>query len=539
MRRIILLIRIIILLSFVGAIGFLGVYRLGQNAVFPTLSVKTPDGVSLQYYNTRVSDNTQCNYILSRLEEAIQGSCPTCEKVGKTCAAELPPSQWIYFTDTPVSKPIAHLPQGVMLFDSLDMDLSKRACDETVRLLNDNHTTHKTKCVYPETSHAYFKPLGSGVNVRSVGHALIVGLIAFSACFMAVLFILRYENLHSRYSHDHLDAGPQKFHAVATPRIGGVALGVGIVSGALALNLLEPEFSVKDYSFLLLAAIPAFGGGLVEDLTKRVGVGARLALTMLSGFLGSLLLGATLSSTGIGPLDFMLQWYPFSLLFTAFAVGGIANAMNIIDGCNGLASGVGFIVSLALAYISGVNGDAFLCTCNLAMAGTLIGFYLWNWPWGKIFLGDGGAYFLGFWLAEMSVLLVVGNPAVSVWFPFLLLILPIFETLFSVYRRKFLHKAHPGMPDARHLHQMIYKRMVRIGVGSRSSDTKTMRNSGVAPYYLLPLVVISSIGACFFYRSSILLFLILMFCCLYVVAYRLMFRWRIPAWLQKVKLTGQ
>src|SRR5258708_21336903 len=93
-----------------------------------------------------------------------------------------------------------------------------------------------------------------------------------------------------------------------------------------------------------------------------------------------------------------------------FAVGGVANSINIIDGYNGLAAGHAVIVLAAMAWVSALVGDDFLFISTLAMIGALLGFLAWNYPEGKIFLGDGGAYLLGFWLAENSVLLAVLPP---------------------------------------------------------------------------------------------------------------------------------
>ena len=98
------------------------------------------------------------------------------------------------------------------------------------------------------------------------------------------------------------------------------------------------------------------------------------------------------------------------------------------------------------------------------MLGALLGFLVFNYPSGRIFMGDGGAYLLGFWLGELSVLLVVRNPDVSPWFPIVLLAYPVVETLFSIYRRKFLQGRSAGRPDAMHLHQLIYRRLARVAV---------------------------------------------------------------------------
>ena len=167
----------------------------------------------------------------------------------------------------------------------------------------------------------------------------------------------------------------------------------------------------------------------------------------------------------------------------------------------------------------------------LSLAGALFGFLVWNFPFGRIFLGDGGAYFVGFLLAELSVLLVARHPHVSAWFPLLLLFYPVFETLFTIFRRMSLHARSPGHPDACHLHQMLYKRAVRWHVGTRDPQHKTLRNALTAPY-LWALWLVSAIPALLFWRFPALLMLsCLGFAIVYVWLYMRLLRWRTPKWL--------
>jgi UDP-GlcNAc:undecaprenyl-phosphate/decaprenyl-phosphate GlcNAc-1-phosphate transferase len=310
---------------------------------------------------------------------------------------------------------------------------------------------------------------------------LLTALISFLICGL----IIWSERWHGRYSHDAVNSGPQKFHAVAVPRIGGLAIACAIGAAIISLdtmNLLSTS-TAHGYALLALAAGPAFAGGFAEDLTKKVGVLPRLLLTIVSGVLASLLVGATLDHLDVFGLDNLLQYWPlFAILFTAFAVGGVANAINIIDGYNGLVGGYSIIVLAALAWVSVQVGDQIVLIACLTMLGAMAGFLVWNWPYGKLFLGDGGAYLLGFWLAELGVLLVARNPQVSPWFPLAIMAYPIGETLFSMYRRKILHGHSSGHPDSLHLHQLIYQRLARITIASKSAGDRTRRNSSVAPY---------------------------------------------------------
>ena len=159
-------------------------------------------------------------------------------------------------------------------------------------------------------------------------------------------------------------------------------------------------------------------------------------------------------------------------------MGGVANSVNIIDGFNGLAGGTVAICLVALGLIARNCGDfALMHVCFIVCAVT-IGFLLVNFPFGKLFLGDGGAYMLGFMLAWLAVSLAYRNPAVSAWAPLLACAYPIFETLFSIARRMWA-RSHPGQPDSHHLHSLIN---VAISARLFPNLRSDLRNASVSPF---------------------------------------------------------
>lgn len=355
-------------------------------------------------------------------------------------------------------------------------------------------------------------------------------LTAFLTSLIVTLLLVRYDHLHSRYSSDHDLGGVQKFHARPVPRIGGIGIFAAMLAVGALLMWLRPVPDMA-YWWLMAAALPAFAGGLAEDLTKRVGVLMRLGLTMLAAALGYWWLGSAITRVDVPGLDTLLQMPALALLVTAFAVGGIANAINIIDGYNGLAGVVSAIVFLALAYVGFLVGDLLIWTLAVAMAGAILGFLLWNFPKGLIFLGDGGAYLLGFMIGELAVLLVARHAQVSAWFPVLLLIYPVFETLFSIYRRVILKGNSAGMPDAAHMHQLVYKRLVRWAVGSREARDLTNRNAMTSPYLWL-LCSMAVVPAVLFWNNTLVLQICTaLFVVTYVWLYRALVRFKAPRWL--------
>jgi UDP-N-acetylmuramyl pentapeptide phosphotransferase/UDP-N-acetylglucosamine-1-phosphate transferase len=112
-------------------------------------------------------------------------------------------------------------------------------------------------------------------------------------------------------------------------------------------------------------------------------------------------------------------------------------------------------------------GDTLVMQLCLAGVAACAGFMLFNFPAGRIFLGDGGAYLAGFWLAECAVLLLVRNPSASGWAALLACFYPVWETVFSMYRRRVMRGTHVGRPDRIHLHQLVFRRLICVRVGSR------------------------------------------------------------------------
>ena len=335
---------------------------------------------------------------------------------------------------------------------------------------------------------------------------MIVLLMAFLVSFLATLGVIRWHRFHGHLSADDDFSGVQKFHRHPVSRIGGVGVALGLVAVA-ALLWLDGRSIAREFALLLAAGIPAFAGGLAEDMTKRVGVGARLALTMGAAALGFWFLGAALTRVDVPLVDDLLRYGPVALLFTAVAVGGVANAINIIDGFNGLASGVTLLILTSLTTVAWGLGDLYLAEILVINIAGLSGFLLLNYPRGRIFLGDGGSYYLGFLIAIMSVLLIARHDQVSPLYPLVICAYPVFEVLFSIYRRKLIRRIHATAPDHIHLHSLIYRRWTR-----NNPKTSLWIWCGV-----LPFIVAGTFG---YRHDGLLLCLLFLFVACYVIIYR-------------------
>lgn len=297
-------------------------------------------------------------------------------------------------------------------------------------------------------------------------------VIAIAACIasaaVAICLVLT-RHLHGRFTLDN-QPGVQKLHERPTPRIGGLALVAGALVGVI---FLEPSASGL-WALICLTAIPAFMSGLIEDITKKVGVKTRLFATIISGLLFCIFTGYAIRETAIPGVDTLLAFAPFAVLFTAFAIGGIANAINIIDGVNGLASGAVIIILLGFAVVAGNAQDPALQAICLVAAGSILGFFLLNYPMGLIFFGDAGAYTAGFVVAVIAVLLPARNPELSPLIGLLGLSYPVMETMVSIHRRLVREGTNPGQPDRLHLHSLVYRSFARRA--AQSIGLPAMRN---------------------------------------------------------------
>lgn len=325
---------------------------------------------------------------------------------------------------------------------------------------------------------------------------------------LIVSFALAQSLVLSAHKHGHLTmdlpGAVQKFHLDPTPRVGGLAIYIAVAAAWFAI---AGTVERKLLGTVLLAGMPALLIGLTEDVTKRVSVMARLLVTMFSGGLAAALTGVGLTRVDLPLADQLLALWPFAVLFTAFAVGGVANAINIIDGFHGLASGTLMISLAGLAGVAYSVGDVPLAIVALLVAAAVGGFWLVNFPWGKLFLGDGGAYFSGFALAWLTVELLARNPRVSPWASVLLCAYPTIEVMYSIVRRR-KQRRSPGEADRNHLHslvatQWVQPRLPQLAPNLRNAAVSVvMWGCAVVPvvpallFYDRPDILLGALGAC-------------------------------------------
>jgi len=346
-------------------------------------------------------------------------------------------------------------------------------------------------------------------------HWLELGIATLTALVVS-LVIVGTAHLHGAFSMDHPGA-VQTAHEHPTPRIGGVGIYLGLLAAWLAL----PAGDTADLlGIILLAGLPAWVFGLAEDLTKRVGVLPRLLATMCSGALACFISGVALTRVDIQFIDLALAYWPIAVLFTAFAVGGVANSINIIDGFHGLASGTSILALLAMTVLSVLAGDAPLAVVCLLAALAVAGFWLVNYPWGKLFMGDGGAYFTGFVLAWVAVLLPMRNPETSPWASLMVCAYPFIEVIYSMLRRR-IERRSMGEPDSEHLHSLLASQVVRRHFTQLSSR---LQNAAVAPFVWAKVAFMIWLAIAFRHQTGWLVASMVASVVIYHVSYRFLAR---------------
>ena len=364
---------------------------------------------------------------------------------------------------------------------------------------------------------------------------ILILLTAIISTVVSVLLI-RWARGHAKeYAGDK----PQRFHTGDIPRIGGAAVLIALVAGWV-LTALDPflGFGMNTGSSWhtnwpwILIVLPSVLGGIFEDLTQRVTVRYRLVLTAISAALGCAFLNLSVSRLGFPMVDsFMLQVPWLGIALAMLAICGLPHAFNIIDGYNGLAPIVAILISFALIHVSLQLGDRQLAAILVALSGATIGFLVWNYPRGLIFAGDGGAYLWGIVIAAGSIALVQRHKEVSPWFPMLLLIYPVWETIFSIYR-KWVRGVSPGVADALHFHQLIYRRIVRGVFDDDEARKMLMRNNRTSPYLWSFTLLTVAPAVIFWNNSLVLLGFCILFVISYVSAYLMLVRFKVPNWLR-------
>ena len=329
-------------------------------------------------------------------------------------------------------------------------------------------------------------------------HFFITFLISLIITFSIILT----NPFHGKWTNDNFH-GVQKIHKQPTPRIGGLSIILSIFFYYFVFNG-SNEFIFK---LILFSSIPIIISGLLEDITKKITPIVRFLCSVASGLIFIFVSGVSLQSIGIIGIDSILSYYAISVIFTTFCISGLTNSINIIDGFNGLASGSSVIMMMAFLLIGYAVNDNLIISLSAVFILSNFGFLIFNFPFGKIFLGDGGAYFSGFILAVTAILLPERNPEISPWVSFLICSYPIFETIVSIFRKTKRKGHHFSKPDKLHLHMLVYRDLSRKL--SRRIRMENFRNP-ITSIILWTFPLMSSLLSILFFSKNL-------FICIFII----------------------
>jgi len=310
-------------------------------------------------------------------------------------------------------------------------------------------------------------------------------LLAPSFLVSAALCWIIIRNSKHVLSKDHMlndTSARQALHRTPTPRIGGVAVFVAF----LAALLIQID-GISDGVLLALASgAIVFAVGLKEDFSRNVSPRFRLMAAFASAALAIYLTGATVDRMGLVQLDWFFGIFVISVLATLIWSAGTCHSLNLIDGLNGLSSSYTIVALIALNLVAGQTGNTDIQIVSTILIGALLGFFVFNWPGGKIFMGDAGAYALGHVLAWLCILLIAREPAATPLAFLLILFWPVVDTAFSMIRRKILKRAIDE-PDRLHFHHIVVRVLGRLLRGRvKPESMNSFATIALIPMFALP-----------------------------------------------------
>lgn len=259
--------------------------------------------------------------------------------------------------------------------------------------------------------------------------------------------------------------GHRKIHTSPIPRLGGVALFLAHWAGwgvfAYFFGERIPYESVRPFYALFAASTLVWVLGIYDDFKAtnarhKVFVQLIAAIIVVGGGLGIRIVRNPISGHDV----FTPEWLTWVLTVGWLVV--VTNSVNLIDGLDGLASGVCFIMAMTLYFVSKDLGSPHLPYFALSLAGSCLGFLIFNFSPARIFLGDSGSLFLGFILASLSIIGTTKRSAAIVLYgPPVILGLPVLDTLFAVFRR-FLRRVHSGEMKGQSSGEMLQRLWFRF-----------------------------------------------------------------------------
>ena len=407
------------------------------------------ENVSLKMILNQQPSLSFCNLVIKNFETALSKNCSNCAIKKSVCSLKISSDIYdlvgfnnliqfqygfaeILTDDHNVSNKICENLNGNSASTCLDKDQIK------ILLAKKNEITNKTHKVYLS-------------NESSKLFETNIFFVLFVVSFLMTSIVIATNKYHIKFTSDY-SSGIQKLHNKVVPRIGGVPIFLSVVIVYFIIS--EYQFTQGLILPIIIGAFPAFFSGLLDDITHSISASIRLTATMF----GALYLwwgsGLLVTNVELPFIDYMFQFSLFSVCFSLICIAGVCHSMNLIDGLNGLSSGFAILALFFISIASNQMGDTDLNILCLIFIFIILGFFLLNISTGKIFLGDGGAYLLGFILASLAIQLPARNYDISPWTSLIFCSYPIIETIFTIIRR-IINRKSIHEPDNLHLHHLV------------------------------------------------------------------------------------
>jgi UDP-GlcNAc:undecaprenyl-phosphate GlcNAc-1-phosphate transferase len=252
-------------------------------------------------------------------------------------------------------------------------------------------------------------------------------------------------------------------HEGYVPRVGGVGIAAGLIVALCATIFVSTitGASIQMYWIISVGALMAFGLGLADDFYP-IGAKMKLLVQFAIAF-GAYTLGLQIEHLGVPGTGIVLKNPVLMLFISVFWFVAMMNLINLIDGLDGLAGGIALMLMCLLAYVNFATMASVGPVFCIAIAGAIIGFLIHNFPPAKVYMGDSGAYMLGFLIAALAIISSdKGTVAAALVAPILALALPIADVSFAIVRRGLA-----GLPIFRPDRHHIHHRLLRSGLSTR------------------------------------------------------------------------
>lgn len=278
---------------------------------------------------------------------------------------------------------------------------------------------------------------------------IIAFIIALSVTYVATPLMIRLAKLVGAIDVPNSE---RRVHTVPTPRLGGLAIFIGFMAALFYKEGFKPELAGVLAGALIIVTLGFFDD--MKPLSAKFKFLVQIIAAVIviqSGVRISYVSNPLHFITGGEYIQFGIWSYPLTLIW----IVGVTNAINLVDGLDGLAAGICTISSITLLIAAMSTGQTLAAFLALILAASTLGFLPYNFNPAKIFMGDTGALFLGFMLSVISVMGVLkGAAALSILIPIFAIGLPIYDTLFAMVRRALSGKSMIEA-DKGHLHHKL------------------------------------------------------------------------------------